>query len=125
MKSLTLSLSLIAAVAVGFVSPAFIPVPAVADIAAAKAVVDAAKGRGEVGEGRDGLLASVHGSLSPAVQSAVDEINAGRQAAYGQLASKNNVPVEAAGQSAYTNIILPKLQPGQYYQEASGAWVRK
>ena len=104
---------------------ALVAMPASADIASSKAAVDAAKAQGIVGEANTGFLAFVSGSGDASLKAAVDEINAGRRDVYGQAAAKNGVSIEAAAGSAYTNIILPKVQPGEYYQDANGAWVRK
>jgi len=99
--------------------------PAAADVAASKAAVDAAKAQGIVGEANTGYLAFVSGSGDAALKAAVDEINAGRRDVYAQAAAKNGVAVEAAAGSAYTNVILPKVNPGEYYQDAGGNWVKK
>ncbi len=99
--------------------------PASADVAASKAMVDAAKAQGVVGEQNDGYLGFVTGSGDASLHAAVDEINAGRRDVFAQAAAKNGVPIEAAGQSAFSSSILPGLPAGYYYQDASGAWVRK
>jgi len=99
--------------------------PAWADVAASKALVDAAKAKGTVGERNNGYLGFVTTASDAALKAAVDEINAGRHDVYAQAAAKNNVSIDAAGQSAFTNVIFPKLAAGQYYQNAAGAWVQK
>ncbi len=99
--------------------------PAFADVAASKALVDAAKAKGIVGEQNNGFLGFVTPSSDAALKAAVDEINNGRREVYTQAAAKNNVSVDAAGISAYTNVIVPKLAAGQYYQDGTGAWVKK
>jgi uncharacterized protein YdbL (DUF1318 family) len=104
---------------------AVMTMPAAADVAASKALVDAAKAKGTVGERNNGFLGFVSGSGDAATKSAVDEINAGRSSVYGQAAAKNGVSAEAAGISAYANVIVPKLKAGEYYQDASGNWVKK
>jgi len=109
----------------GLAATALIATPASADVASSKALVDAAKAKGTVGEQSDGLLGFVHGGGDAALKAAVDEINAGRREVYGQAAAKNGVSVEAAGQSAFTNVIFPKLAAGQYYRDASGSWKQK
>ncbi len=106
-------------------SVAMIATPASADIAASKAVVDAAKAKGLVGERSNGYLGFVGASSDAALKAAVDEINAGRHDVYAQAAAKNNVSIDAAGQSAFSNVIFPKLAAGQYYQTAAGAWAQK
>lgn len=104
---------------------AVVTVPAVADVAASKALVDAAKAKGTVGERNNGYLGFVSGSGDAATKAAVDEINAGRSSVYGQAAAKNGVSPEAAGISAFANVIQPKLKSGEYYQDAGGNWVKK
>lgn len=127
MKATNLFKAVMTAAAVtlaGLSVAAVLVTPAAADIATSKATVDAAKAAGKVGEKNDGFLGAVT-SLDAATQAAVDEINAGRREVYGQAAAKNGVSIEAAGQSAFVNVILPKLHAGEYYQDASGNWVRK
>lgn len=95
-----------------------------ADIAAAKAAVDAAKAEGVVGEQADGTLGFVKPG-DAALKAAVAEINAGRLEVYHQAAAKNAVTVEAAGAAAFQSVILGKVKIGEYYRPAGGAWVRK
>jgi hypothetical protein len=109
----------------GLAAAAVIATPASADVASAKAAVDAAKARGVVGEQSDGFLGFVHGGGDASLKASVEEINAGRREVYGQAAAKNGVSIEAAGQSAFTNVIFPKLPAGQYYRDASGNWMKK
>jgi len=107
------------------VAAATIVQPAAADVAASKALVDAAKANGTVGERTNGYLGFVKTSSDAALKAAVDEINAGRHDVYAQAAAKNNVSIDAAGQSAFTNVIFPKLPAGDFYENAAGSWVRK
>ena len=102
----------------------FVVAPAMADVAASKAQVDAAKAKGIVGEQNDGFLGFVTSGDS-ALKAAVDEINAGRRDVFAQAAAKNGVSVEVAGQAAFSSSILPKVKAGEYYQNAAGAWVKK
>jgi len=99
--------------------------PAAAYAMDSKAAVDAAKAAGIVGEQADGFLGFVKPSSDPAVKAAVDDINQGRAALYRQAAAKNGVSVEAAGASAYTQVVQAKLKPGEYYKPNGGGWVRK
>ncbi|MFP1130982.1 YdbL family protein [Asticcacaulis sp. W401b] len=92
---------------------------------AAKATVDAAKAAGTVGEQSDGYLGLVKDSADAATKAAVDEINAGRARVYAEAAAKNGVSPAAAGASAYTNVIFPKVKAGEYYKDDSGNWKRK
>ena len=98
---------------------------AMAQTAEAKALVDAAKAQGVVGERNDGLLGFVTPTADPALEAAVNEINAGRSQLYRQAAARNGVTVAAAGAAAFTEVVSTRLRPGEYYQSTSGAWVRK
>ena len=129
MKNLSVFKAIAAAAVIGAASAtavAMIATPASAyDLASDKAMVDAAKAKGVVGEQSDGLLGFVTPSSDAALKAAVDQINAGRHDVFAQAAAKNGVSVVAAGQSAFTVSILPKLPTGYYYQDATGAWVKK
>lgn len=97
-----------------------------ADPASAKAAVDAAKAEGVVGEQSDGFLGFVNpGAASGDVRAAVSEINAGRRQLYAQAAAQNGVSAAAAGSSAFRTVVQAKLRPGDYFQDAGGAWVKK
>lgn|SRR5687768_2014855 len=98
--------------------------PAIAQTAAAKAAVDAAKAAGIVGEQADGFLGFVKPG-DAALQAAVAEINAGRAQLYREAAAKNNVSAQAAGASAYTNVVQARIKPGEYFKPAGGGWTRK
>ena len=106
-------------------SVAMIATPASADLVASKALVDAAKAKGIVGEKANGYLGFVTAAADAGLKAAVDEINAGRHDVYAQAAAKNGVSADAAGQSAFSNVIFPKLPAGEFYQNAAGAWVQK
>ncbi|MES2897218.1 MAG: YdbL family protein [Pseudomonadota bacterium] len=109
------------AVAVGSITCAG---SAYADVVASKAVVDAAKAAGIVGEQNDGFLGFVKPG-DAATKAAVAEINAGRRQVYAQAAAKNAVTVEVAGASAFKTVVQERLKPGEFYQDTSGNWVRK
>lgn len=101
------------------------PLPAQAQSPSAKAVVDAAKRAGIVGEQADGLLGFVTASQDPALQSAVAEINAGRRRVYEETAKRNGVTPEVAAFAAFKVLRDTKLRPGDFYREADGVWHRK
>lgn len=99
---------------------------ALADTAQSKALVDAGKARGVVGEKSDGFLGFVAAdNADAALRAAVAEINAGRAQVYREAAAKNGVTPEAAGAAAFQQVVRTRLSPGEYYQNASGGWVRK
>ncbi|HEY3697091.1 YdbL family protein [Phenylobacterium sp.] len=98
---------------------------ALADAAQAKAVVDAAKAAGLAGEQTDGILGLVKPPSDPGLKAAVDEINAGRAQVYREAAARNGVTPEAAGASAFENVIRARIKPGEYYRTPGGPWTRK
>ena len=97
---------------------------AAAQIAAAKAAVDAAKSQGLVGEQGDGFLGLVSGSADPATKAAMAEINTGRAQAYADIAAKTGVTPAAAGEATAQQLI-DRLAPGAWYRPLGGGWTRK
>lgn len=112
-----LALALAASLAVS-AAPAF-----AADAAAAKAIVEAAKTTGTVGEQGDGYIGII-GSVSADVRAAVTEINAGRAEVYKETAAKTGVTPEAAGQATARQLIA-RLPAGQFYKPLDGTWTKK
>lgn len=100
---------------------ALAPTPAHAQ-SAAKAEVDAAKARGEVGEQADGYLGFPHGGGAAA--GAVAQINAGRAQAYREAAARTGVTPEAAGEAAFRQL-LARMPAGQAYKPAGGGWTQR
>jgi hypothetical protein len=97
---------------------------AYADVASSKAMVDAAKAQGTVGEQADGYLGFVKPSTDTGLKAAVAEINAGRAQLYRQAAAQNGVDATAAGASSFEQR-FPAIPAGQYYRKTDGTWVRK
>ena len=99
--------------------------PAIAaDLASAKAAVDAAKAKGLVGEQADGYLGFVTETADAATKAAVEQINAGRAAVYRDTAAKTGVSPEAAGE-ATAKLLIDKLPAGQFYKPLGGTWTKK
>lgn len=97
---------------------------AVAQTAAAKATVDAAKSQGVVGEQGNGFLGLVSGSADAATKAAVAEINAGRAQAYKDIAVRTGVTAGAAGEATAQQLI-GRLAPGAWYKPLGGSWTRR
>ena len=96
-----------------------------AQTSTAKAIVDAAIKRGEVGEQINGYLGIVDGkSPSAAVRNAVSEINIARKAVYTQAASGGVEPSAVYAQLTGEKQIK-KAAPGTYVKDASGVWKKK
>ncbi len=89
-----------------------------------KATIDAAKSQGVVGEQADGFLGLVKAGAGPAVISAMQQINAGRAAAYRDTAAKTGVTADAAGQATAVQL-RARLPAGEWYRPLNGAWTRK
>ncbi len=90
-----------------------------------KSVVDTAKAKGLVGEQADGLLGFVRPTYDPALQAAVDQINAGRAQLYRETAARNGVSPEAAGAATFIQLVQGGLKPSEFYKPAGGAWTQK
>lgn len=111
----------LAASAVAFAF-AFSPA-AVAQTAATKAVVDAAKTRGLIGEQGDGYLGAVVAPPPADVAAAMAQINAGRAAAYRDVAARTGATAEAAGRATAVKLFY-KLPRGQYFKPLGGDWTK-
>ena len=103
---------------------ATVSIPAHAQSAADKSLVDTAKARGQVGEQGDGYLGFVTPSTDPALAAAVAAINSGRMQAYRDTAMRTGVSVDAAGQ-ATAQQLFARLPAGQFFKPLSGDWTRK
>ena len=123
MKSLALACAILGAAGVATVAVS--AGAAYAQTAQEKAVVDAAKAQGIVGEQTNGFLGYVRDTSDAQLKAAVAAINAGRAALYRQAAARNNVSVEAAGAAAFEEVVSSRLKPGEYYQTADGTWKQK
>lgn len=98
---------------------------AASQTASAKALVDAAKAAGKVGEQADGFLGFVTPPADPALQTAVAEINAGRRRVYEETAKRNGVTPEVAAVAAFNVLRDARLRPGDYYKDLDGVWRRR
>jgi hypothetical protein len=86
--------------------------------------LDGARAKGLIGERPDGYVGAV-GAATPDIQALVDSINTGRRAKYEGIAKQKGVPVEQIGALTAEKIIQENLQPGWYYMDGSGNWVKK
>jgi uncharacterized protein YdbL (DUF1318 family) len=85
--------------------------------------IDAAIAAGDVGERIDGYLGVV-GSADAAIVRKVQDINNRRRAVYEQTAKDNNTTVQIVAQLAGEKQIA-KLNAGEHFMDASGAWQSK
>ena len=84
---------------------------AFAQTASQKAMIDAAKAQGTVGEQAD----------------AVQVTNSARREGYARSAQSagEGATAEAAGVRAFQTIVMPRIQSGQWYRNAQGQWVQR
>ncbi|CAN5270609.1 YdbL family protein [soil metagenome] len=99
--------------------------PALAQTSAQKTMIDAAKADGVVGEQSDGLLGFHTPSSDSGLQAAVTATNAARRSLYANSAAQAGTSSEVAGARMFETQLMPRITSGQWYRNASGAWVRK
>lgn len=87
--------------------------------------LDGARAKGLIGERPDGYVGAVNGAAPADIQTLINNINAQRRAKYEDIAKQKGVPVEQIGALTAEKIIQENLQPGWYYMDASGNWIKK
>lgn len=110
--------------ALGVAAAGAAPMPALAQSAAEKSAIDAAKAAGTVGEQADGFL-GVRGSVSGEVQAAVAATNAARREAYARRGAQAGTTAEVAGARMFETLLLPRVASGEWYRNAQRQWVQK
>jgi len=86
--------------------------------------IDEAKQLGLVGESMTGYLAAVKTPVSPEVEALLDSVNEKRRAEFERTAEKTNTTLIQVSHRFY-ELAVQRTQPGHYYQDASGRWVKK
>ena len=98
---------------------------AIAQTSQQKAMIDAAKSQGTVGEQADGYLGfRVPSSNAPLTQ-AVQVTNAARREAYARSAQAAGTTPDIAGARMFEGQLLPRISTGQWYRNAQGQWVQR
>lgn len=87
------------------------------------ASVDALKDRGVIGENNRGFV-EVRGNAAAADQRIVADENADRQTVYAAIAAQSRESADAVGR-ARAHKIAASARPGQWIQDAGGAWKKK
>lgn len=90
-----------------------------------KAMIDAAKTEGVVGEQADGYLGFRQPSSDPALTQAVTVTNNARRQAYASSGQAAGTTTDVAAARAFETIVLPRISSGQWYRNAQGQWVRR
>lgn len=98
---------------------------AFAQTAQQKAMIDAAKAQGVVGEQADGYLGFRQPSPDPTLTQAVTVTNVARREAYARSAQAAGTTAEVAAARAFVTIVLPRISSGEWYRDAQGRWVQR
>lgn len=92
---------------------------------AQRALIDQAKAECVIGEQADGYLGIVDASKADAaLRREVDSINMQRKAAYGRLAERNGVTIDAAAKLTAEKL-MNQAPSGHCIRDESGSWLRK
>jgi hypothetical protein len=86
--------------------------------------LDAAKAAGQIGERIDGYVGVVDASAPGDIKRLVDEVNAGREAKYAEIAAERGTSVQAVAQIAGQKLI-ERAARGEYVMGADGRWRQK
>lgn len=94
---------------------------------AQKALVDAAKTQGVVGEQSDGYLGFRTPSTDSALREAVTDTNQGRRGVYQQSAAAagDGATAEIAGERMFQTQLFARIPSGQWYRNAEGQWIQR
>ena len=98
---------------------------AIAQTPSQKAMVDAAKAQGVVGEQADGYLGFRIPAPGPDLTVAVQTINTARRELYVESAVAAGTTAEVAGGRMFESQLLPRMTTGQWYRNTAGEWVRR
>jgi len=98
---------------------------AFAQTASQKALIDAAKTQGVVGEQADGYLGFRTPSSDAELTAAVQTTNAARRQAYARSGADAGTSADVAGARMFEGQLLPRISSGQWYRNAQGQWVQR
>jgi uncharacterized protein YdbL (DUF1318 family) len=86
--------------------------------------IGAAKEQGLVGEANNGYLAAVQTPASAEVRALIADVNGKRKATFESTAQKTGVTVVQVANRFY-ELAVEKTEPGHYYQDTAGRWIKK
>jgi hypothetical protein len=90
-----------------------------------KAMIDAAKARGVVGEQFDGYLGIRTTTADAGLRTAVEVTNSARRQVYARGAAQAGTTTEVAAARMFESQLLPRITSGQWYKNAQGQWVQR
>ncbi len=97
---------------------------ALAQTSAQKALIDAAKSRGEVGEQADGFV-GVRTATDADTREAITITNTARRQAYANRGAEAGVSAAVAGARMFESQLLPRIRSGEWFRNAQGQWVQR
>lgn len=83
-----------------------------------------AKNQGLVGEANSGYLAALKSPVSNDVMALIADVNAKRKAKFEETAGKTNTTVLQVANRFY-ELAVQKTEPGHFYQDRDGSWIKK
>jgi uncharacterized protein len=98
---------------------------AFAQTAGQKAMIDAAKVQGIVGEQADGYLGFRVSTSNAPLTEAVQVTNTARREAYARSAQAAGTTTDVAAARMFEGQLLPRISSGQWYRNAQGQWVQR
>ncbi len=123
-QQMTFRKILVAAAAVALLAVGAVATTAMAQTSEQKAMIDAAKAQGTVGEQADGYV-GVRTSASPELRAAIEATNSGRRGVYARSAAEAGTTTEIAGARMFETQLLGRVSSGQWYRNAAGQWVQR
>lgn len=124
-KSMTMSLRKLFVVTAAVAALGVAAGAAFAQTSQQKALIDAAKAQGTVGEQADGYLGFRVSSSDAPLTQAVQTTNAARRDAYQRSAQAAGTTPDIAGSRMFEGQLLPRISSGQWYRNAQGQWVQR
>ena len=86
--------------------------------------IHAAKDQGLVGEAKTGYLAAVKSPASDEVNALITDVNNKRMAQF-EKAAQNTGTTVVQVQNRFYELAIQMTEPGHYYQDSAGKWVKK
>ena len=90
-----------------------------------KAMIDAAKVQGVVGEQADGYLGIRTPPVPAPLADAVSDTNDARRAVYGESARAAGTTTEIAAARMFEAQLFARIPAGHWYRDAAGQWVQR
>lgn len=123
-QQMTFRKIMIAGAAVALLAVGAVATTAMAQTTEQKAMIDAAKTQGSVGEQADGYV-GVRTTASAELRAAIEATNSGRRRVYANSAAEAGTTTEIAAARMFETQLLARVSSGQWYKNAAGQWVQR